>query len=308
MKVLVVGSVPPPPLGHRRALLHDVLRLRREGHDVEIVSLDPLSAAHRYLAAPGLAAAVEVGLLARGADAVVLQIEPGLPVRHNAGRAERTAALVALAAGLRSNENVTVRLQHPDDLPGGAGGRAAVELWKAATHIEVGDEATRSDLVSMLGPLGERVSVTPPSEGEQGQHPRPGIAALAGWGDGAAATAAQVQAVVRERAAAERESLARRGRLPVTGKGRHPRVPQWQWLPAPGAGVPDLGPIRGDKAGRRRRGGRRGSPSPGRPSARRVAVSMLAAAERRAVTRPAAHFARLALLELRAALRPGTEP
>jgi len=301
VKVLVVGSVPPPAAGHRQALLHEALWLRQEGHDVEIVSLDPRSAAHRYLAAPGVPAAVEVGLLARGADAVVLQLEPGLPVRHRAGRAERTAALMVLAAGLGSAKSLTVRLQHPDDLPGGTGGRAAATLWKVADRIEVGDEAMRRDLAGLLGPLGDRVRVAAASEAEE---PRLATVLLAGgWGEGADATAAHIQAVVRARAAAERESLGKRGRLPVAGGGLGPRVPQWQWLPAPGAGVPDLGPLRTATAGQGRGAGRS---RPRLPSARRAAASILAAAERRAFTRPVAHFARLALVELRGAPRPGT--
>ena len=311
MKVLVVGSIPPPPVGHRQALLKAVLQLRQEGHDVEIVSLDPLAAAHCYLAAPGLAAAVEVGLLARRAGALVVQIEPGLPVRRTAGKAERTAALVVLAAALRSNENVTVRLQQPTDLPGGTGGRAARELWKAANRIEVGDEAMRSDLARILGPLGDRVSValtSAPWFEDQGTGPT--SSAPGGWGEGADTTAAQVQAVVRARAAAQRESLATRGRLSVAG-GSAPPLAQWQWLPSPGAGVPDLGPVRvrakpGRRAGRRMAGGR-GHVSARSHPVRRAATSILAAAERRPLTRPAAHLARLVFVELRAVVRPGPD-
>jgi hypothetical protein len=298
VKILLVGSVPPPLLGHRKALLGEALRLRQDGHDVEIVSLDPLSAAHRYLVGPGVPAAVELGLLARRADAVVVQLEHGLPVRRSAGRVERMVALLSLAAALRGGENVTVRLQHPDDLPGGYGGRAALELWKAATRIEVGDEAMQAGLVDILGPLGDRVSIavsSPLSDDETTPGNR--LAVPAAWGEGADTTAAEVQGVVRARAAAERESLAARGRLSIHADATAPRVPQWQWLPAPGAGVPDLGPIRTAERGRRS-GGRRYPPARP-PSLRRAVTYVLAAAERRPVTRPAAHLARLALVELR---------
>jgi hypothetical protein len=241
----------------------------------------------------------------------VVQLEPGLPVRHSAGRAERLVALMTLAAALRWRPNVTVRLRHPDDLPGGPGGRAAVELWKAAQHVEVGDEATRDELLAILGPLGDRVSVAPASElvretsGTEDGLGLP-LAVPSGWGEGADATAAQVQAVVRARAAAERELLATRGRLPIEGGGRAPRVPQWQWLPVPGAGVPDLGPIpvaaRTLQSGRRRSRGRART-SPKSSSLRRAATSVLASAERRPATRPAAHLARLAFIELRGVAR-----
>jgi hypothetical protein len=70
--------------------------------------------------------------------------------------------------------------------------------------------------------------------------------------------------------------------------------------------VPDLGAIR-RASGR----GRRGRAEPVQPahsgsavrSLRRSAMSVLAAGERRAATRPAAHLARLAWVELRGAVR-----
>jgi hypothetical protein len=299
MKVLVIGSVPPPTGGHRAALLAEVLRLRRQGHDTEIVALDHLATAHRYLAGPGLIAVGEIALLARRADAVIVQLEAGLPVRRSAGRGERALALTALAAVLRRCPDVTLRMQNRDDMTRGLGGRPATELWKVARRIEVGDEAMRVELAALLGPLGDRVSIAT----DRSDVALPLTAGLGGWGDGADATAAHVQAIVRVRAAAERASLARRGRLPVDGEPEA-RVPQWEWLPAPGAGVPDLGPIRMASDGSRRRPAASETASRARRmSARRVATSVLAAAERRSVTRPVAHLARLAWVELRGTVR-----
>jgi len=305
MKVLVVGSVPPPGGGRRDALLHEVLRLQGEGHEVEIVSLDPLAASHRYLAAPGVPAAVEVGFLARRADAMVLQIEPGLPVRDGAGRAERAASLMAMTRALRGR-HATLRLVHSDDLPGGMGGRPAIEMWTAAAGIEVGDESLRADLAAILGPIGDRVSVIDiPAVGAS----LPADAGLDGWGDGADVTAAHVSSIVRRRAAAEREALAHR-RLPDGADGGlAPRVSQWQWLPSPGAGVPDLGPLRREGGDEDRSDSRRlRSPSPARRpglafSLRGGASRLLAAAERRPATRSIAHLARLSWVELRGAMR-----
>ncbi|MGC9961642.1 MAG: hypothetical protein ABSE47_07030 [Acidimicrobiales bacterium] len=303
MKVLVVGSVPPPLTGRRQSLLAEVLRLRREGHEVQIVGLDPLSAAHRYLSAPGIPAATEVGLLARKADAVVLQIEPGLPVRLTAGRLERAAALLVLSKALSRKANVTLRVEHLDDLPGGPGGRAGMQLWAGASRIEVGDDETLQQMLGILGPHAERVSLMVRSDLATESEGGPTIV-RDGWGEGADTTAGQVQAVVRARAAEERQALAVRGLL-LAGEQPRPRVPQWQWLPTPGAGVPDLGPIRLEH-GRYRARGRQ--PRPRRSllqkvSVRRAATWALASAERRPLTRPAAHLARTAYLELRGGVR-----
>jgi hypothetical protein len=299
VRILVVGSVPPPAGAHRSSLLAHVLRLRGDDQEVEILSLDPLAAAHRYLAGRGLVAVGEIGLLARRYEALVVQLEPGLPVRLSAGRSERTAALFALAAILRRCPDVTLRLDEQEDLPGGLGGRAALAMWQAAGRIEVGDETTRASLAGLLGSLGARVHVAAAGAGslEPLAAPDP-----EGWGDGADATASHVLGIVRARAAAERASLARRTQLPA-GHEPEARVPQWQWLPEPGAGVPDLGPlIKSPSDGRGRSRFTRPTPWPAL-SPRGAATSLLAAAERRPSTRPAAHLARLAIVELRSALR-----
>ncbi len=298
MKVLVVGSVPPPRTAHRQSLLDAVLRLRAAGAEVRVMSLDPLAAAHGFLIGPGLPAAAEVGLLARGFGAVVVQIEPGLPVRRGAGRLERSVALLTLAAMLRRHGDVTLRLHQFDDLPGGPGGRAAIELWKTARRMEVGNSVVAEQLVGLVPELSGRLSIIPgaaePAAVDSGRHD----GGEDRWGAGADATAAQVQDVVRRRAAEYREALA--ARRPA-GRPRTPetRVPLWEWLPARGAGVPDLGPVR--QSARRRESEQSLPPRP--RSARQLASATLALAERRRLTRPAAQLTRLALAEIRGVTR-----
>jgi hypothetical protein len=289
--VLVVGSVPPPLGGHRDSLLAEVIELRKAGHEVEIVSPDGLSAAHRHLASNGIPGAVEIGLAARKADAVVVQLEPGLPVRRTAGRAERALALVALAIALRGASDVRIRLDHLDDLPGGPGGRAALELWKSATRIDAGDEAARGLLVAVLGSEGDRVVLAPRVAspwGRQVAADRRNNAPASEWGYGADVTADTVMTVVRRRAAAERASISARAdeaRAAAGRPGGSQHVPLWEWLPWPGAGAPDL-----DAGGDGGTGTSRGAQS----ATRRVLVPVLAAAERRPLTRPLAVLARAA--------------
>lgn len=268
--VLVVGSLPPPAGRRGASLLDKVLELEAAGRRPTVLALDPLSAAHRYLPAPGFAAALSLIVIARRYQEVVIQLEPGLPVRARAGRVERAAVLSALGTAMRRLPDVTLRLDHLDDLPGGYGGRAAEALWQQARSLEVGSEEVRAALAEVLGPAAGKVVVV-----GRGELDAPGPR---DWSGAEGMTAADVVAVVRTRASAERARLAATGRLAGTWSGAATtRIPLWHWLPAPGAGVPDLGPVLG-----------LGLPAARARGARRAFRPLLAAAERHQLTRPLA--------------------
>ncbi len=277
--VLVVGSLPPPAGGRRSALLTKVLELRLEGCEVTVLSLDPLSVAHGYLPGPGVAAVLASALASRRHGEIVFQLEPGLPVRAGARRAERAASLLALLALMRRSSGVTLRLQHLDDLPGGCGGRVAEGVWRAAHRIEVGDALVLEALRPLLGEDGSKIVLA-------GQAAAPGERHTPEWLSSDGMSADDVLMVVRRRAADERARLAAAGRLPSSSPDRRTRVPQWEWLPAPGAGVPDLGPTGADAAGTS-------------SGLRKVAMAVLAAAQRHASTRLLARGALLALRAIR---------
>ncbi|MGH9303015.1 MAG: hypothetical protein ACRDZ5_01240 [Acidimicrobiales bacterium] len=299
----MVGSPPPPPTWRRQDLLSEIIRLKADGHAVEVAALDRLATAHRYLAGPGILCALDVAFAARRHDAVIVQLEPGLPVRERAGRSERALSLLGLAFGLRRCRDVTVRLGHLDDLPGGFGGRAALGLWKVASRIEAGDAAVAAAVSSVLGDGADRLQV--PVEDRKGAILHGDAAASNGsaglasarpreaWGEIGAVSAGEVVTVVRRNAAAERRVLADRGLLPSSASDGLTRVPQWEWLPSPGACVPDLGVPR------------RRADSPGSTGStgavRRLVLVLLRVAERNATTRL---FAR-SVLDLRAQLRSG---
>ena len=164
MRVLVVGSLPPPVTDRSRGLLAEVIRRRAEGAAVEVLSPTDYSVAHSYLEMPGPASAVEIALAARGADMVIVQLQPGFPFDEGAGRAGRAVGLGVLTTALRSvRGEVTVRLHSIHDLPHGVGGRAAEALWAVASHIDVGDEETLSRLVALVGDAGGRTASDRPS-------------------------------------------------------------------------------------------------------------------------------------------------
>ena len=132
MRVLVVGSLPPPESARAGALLTEVVGLLAQGHTVEVVAPDPVATAHRYISASGIPACARLWTMVSGFDSVVIQLQPGLPVRERAGRLERELALVVLSLVLRRGRHVVIRLESLADLPGGPAGRGALLLWRSA--------------------------------------------------------------------------------------------------------------------------------------------------------------------------------
>jgi hypothetical protein len=275
MRVLVVGSLPPPDGDRPRALRTEVARLLGEGHTVEVVAPNPVATAHRYLIPAGMFGCVRLATMVGGYDAVVVQVEPGLPVRAKAGRLERALSLVAFSFALRRGHHVVVRLERVIDLPGGPGGRAALQVWRNAGRIVVGGEDQRAAFVAAVGSAGDRAVVS-------SARSRVVDADDGGWGEGAEASAENVLELVRSRAAGERRQLAGSESAGVIG---------WDRLAAPGIAMAGL-----DLAAK--------------PAVKpalslgHVARSALALADRRPVLRPVVKFARAARRGAYAMLRP----
>ncbi len=275
MKVLVIGSLPPPDGDRARALRTEVTRLLSDGDKVEVVALDPVATAHRYLGPGGIVGCLRLATMVGGYDSVVVQLEPGLPVRARAGRAERALSLLAFSFALGRAHEAVIRLECLEDIPGGLGGRAAIRAWRNAGQIVVRDELERAGFLSAVGRAGPPVVVSEPRirEADPGE---------GSWGDGAEASAENVLGLVRLRAARERRDLA----LVRTG-----RVIGWDRLPAPG--VPQLDFDATSLETSQAPGGLVG-----------LARSALAAADRRPLLRPAAAAVRAARRNAYAVLRP----
>ncbi len=275
MRVLVVGSLPPPDGDRARALRTEVTRLLADGNKVDVVALDPVATAHRYLGPGGIVGSIRLATMVRGYESVVVQLEPGLPVRAGAGRAERALSLFAFSLALGRARDVVVRLECLEDIPGGLGGRAAMRAWRNAGLIVVRGELERAGFVRSVGPGGPPVAVSVPRTGEV--DPRD-----VSWGEGAEASAENVLGLVRLRAARERRDLV---------LDESARVIGWDRLPAPG--VPKLDFDTTSKESSQARHGLGG-----------LARSTLAAADRRPLLRPAAMAIRAARRNAYAVLRP----
>jgi len=197
MRILVVGSLPPPEVSRARALRTEVTRLLAEGHELEVVGTDRVSTAHHYLSARGILGSLQLARLVGGFDSVIVQLEPGLPVRARAGRLERELSLTMFAFALGRARDVVLRLEHLEDLPGGFAGAAALKVWRIAGQIVLGSEDRRSSFVSLAGDAGEIAVVSAPSPESVGDDSD-------GWGEGADASAENVLELVRARSARER--------------------------------------------------------------------------------------------------------
>ena len=278
MRILVVGSLPPPECARAESLRAEVVGLLAEGHTVEVVATDPVATAHRYITPGGIPACVRLWPMVSGFDSIVVQLQPGLPVRERAGRLERDLSLIALSLALRRGRHVVIRLEHLDDLPGGPGGRGALLLWRSADRIVVGTEDQLAALVAAVGGPTESAVTGPPRE-----HGASEIDADDGeWGEGTDISTEDVLELVRIRAARERREL--------TGSGCA-RLPGWDRLPAAGVASSELDlaltkPPRGPR-------------TPGG-----LARSALAIADRRPLLRPAVRAVRVGYRSARALLEP----
>ncbi|MGA3216408.1 MAG: hypothetical protein ABSD97_12060 [Acidimicrobiales bacterium] len=274
MKVLVVGSLPPPERARAEALRVEVAGLLAEGHTVEVVAPDPIATAHRYLSARGVPGCIQLAAMVSGFDLVVVQLQAGLPVRVRAGRFERTVSLYVFSFAMRRARHVVLRLESAEDLPGGPGGRAAFSVWRGAERIVIGGEDERAEFLAAVGKRAESLAVSSTPLEEPG-------ADDGGWGEGPEVSVENVLELVRRRAARERRALA-------SSDVAH--SPGWDRLAAPGiamteADVALLGPDAQRKP---------------TDLARRV----LAAADRRPALRPFVRGVRLARRGVYSVLRP----
>lgn len=199
MRVLVVGTVPPPggPAAARLGAAASVLAA--QGDTVEVLSPDERSAAHHHARLGGVRLAAQIARRSRRFDALVLAIEPGLPLGPDDDRLTRALSLAALDLACRRFRRVTVRFASPVPIPGGVGGRASEGLWSRADELVVESEDDKEQLLAVRGCRAERVRVEVPERRGTGG-PTTDWSSLAG-SEGSEELRERVQALVRARAA-----------------------------------------------------------------------------------------------------------
>ena len=206
MRVLVVGSYPPPAHGEANRTVATVHRLGAGGDDVERAvapRFRPRSFAARSADRPARSL---VWWRGRRYDAVLIQVESGAPLRVSHGRRARLDRVVdclAWGLALRAVRSATMVVADTDVVPRSVGGRSGRFLWTAADHIVVGNERGRRRLIDEGGAAEERVELPAVAA-------TPARPADNGWDD--VSDAAAVMERVQRRAAEDRRA-ARRGTL-----------------------------------------------------------------------------------------------
>jgi len=205
VRVLVVGSYPPPARREAHATIATVQRLGAQGDDVDVLS-ERGSAAQLRGPTAGPLGAWQTWRVGRRYDAVVVHVESGRPLRMVHGRSARLDRLVdclAWGLALRGLRDVTLVVPDTDVVPRSIGGRTGRFLWTAADRLIAANEHGRRRLVDEGGAPEARVELpaaTPVVE-------RPGDDA---WDK--VADADDVMGRIRRRAAEDRRA-ARRGTL-----------------------------------------------------------------------------------------------
>lgn len=198
MRILLVGTVPPPADEFSRSLAEIGAQAVENGDELDVLSPDPRSAAHLHAALGGLRLAIHLAVRAHRYDALILRIEAGVPLGAKAGRLERAISLNALGLALGLWQQVTLRIDSPMPLPGGVGGRATNKLWKSADRIVVANAADQAELCLVPGLDEARIRLVEPVTAKRGEP-------VDGWAQlGEEPSREAVLAMVRARAAKQR--------------------------------------------------------------------------------------------------------
>lgn len=147
-RILVVGPYAPYRDGIAAYVVQQVRALRREGHDVEVLSPLP-SAAHHHLELDQPRAAAGLRRLAQGFDRLIVHFHPDYYFPQPATFSVRLSRAAALAAALRTSPPATLVLHEIDERWGQGRDAAAVAVrlfMGSFAAIEVHDEAQGEQL------------------------------------------------------------------------------------------------------------------------------------------------------------------
>jgi glycosyltransferase involved in cell wall biosynthesis len=162
MRILMVSPYPPIRDGIAAYAVQSVAALRREGHEVEVLSPGP-SAAHHHLDLHGPRGPLVLARRVRGYDKVIIQFHPDIfypvaatPARH----AMVSLALLAAVRAARRTEVVVHEIDYSIGRRRGPNGVAARRLWRRVQSIQLHTEVERRNMIEAFGVRPERTTVT----------------------------------------------------------------------------------------------------------------------------------------------------
>ena len=162
MRILMVSPYPPIRDGIAAYAVQTVAALRREGHEVEVLSPGP-SAAHHHLDLHGPRGPLVLARRVRGYDKVIIQFHPDIFYPAPSTPARHAMVSLALLAAVRAARRTEVAVHEIDYSLGrrrGPDGVAARRLWRRVQSIQLHTEMERRNMIEAFGVRPERTTVT----------------------------------------------------------------------------------------------------------------------------------------------------
>jgi glycosyltransferase involved in cell wall biosynthesis len=161
LRILMVTPYPPVRDGIAAYAVQAVAALRREQHEVEVLSPGP-SAAHHHLDLLGPRGPLGLARRVGGYDKVLIQFHPDIfypvastPLRH----AMVSLALLAVVRAARRTEVVVHEIDYRVGRRRGLDGLAARRLWRRIDRVFLHTELERQQLVDAFGVPPARTAV-----------------------------------------------------------------------------------------------------------------------------------------------------
>lgn len=160
----MVSPYPPLRDGIAAYAQQQVASLRREGHDVEVLSPGP-SAAHYHLDLVGPRGALALAKRVAGYDLVIVQFHPDFFYPPGAGQSDRAAVGLALSAAFARAKRVEVVVHEVDYRYGRGTSPAALitrQLWRRVDQISVHSQSEVDSFREAFGVQSSHIRVVDP--------------------------------------------------------------------------------------------------------------------------------------------------
>jgi glycosyltransferase involved in cell wall biosynthesis len=161
VRILMVSPYPPRRDGLAQYAVQEVRQLRRDGHEVEVLSPEP-SAAHHHLELRTFRGLLELAKRVRRYDRVIVQFHPAIFYREPVTSSEQTRVAVGMLAVCAAARDIELRI-HEFDYRGVTGesldARLTRQMWRAVDSIAVHTEYERKRFTEAFDVPPEKIKV-----------------------------------------------------------------------------------------------------------------------------------------------------